>query len=167
MIIQNKDVRVGELITQKPNSKTGEPYQVWLIYYAGECLELTYHPNIDKVEIKEGQILNCSLDINFRRIKKQKQNGEIYFMSTYYGSFYNVFIKYGPQFTPTKKAEAVIEFMKPQEPQITFNNAFTSQSKTEMKQAYESPVPTAQEQKVNEELPDWMNDLEADMKGEN
>ena len=51
MIIQNKDVRVGELITQKPNAKTGEPYQIWLIYYAGECLELTYHPNIDKVEI--------------------------------------------------------------------------------------------------------------------
>lgn len=167
MIIQNKDVRVGELITQKPNAKTGEPYQVWLIYYAGECLELTYHPNIEKVEIKTGQILNCSLDINFRRIKKQKQTGEIYFTSTYYGSFYNVFIKYGPQFTPTKRAEAVMEAMKPQEPQITFNQAFTSGSKTEMKQAYENPIPTAQEPEINDELPDWMNDLEADMKGEN
>lgn len=161
MIIQNKDVRVGELITQKPNAKTGEPYQVWLIYYAGECLELTYHPNIDKVEIKEGQILNCSLDINFRRLKKQKQTGEFFFTSTYYGSFFNVFIKYGPQFTPTKRAEAVVEAMKPQEPQITFNKAFTSPSRTEMNQAYENPV------EVNDELPDWMNDLEADMKGEN
>ena len=160
MIIQNKDVRVGELVTQKPNAKTGEPYQVWLIYYSGECLELTYHPNIEKVEIKEGQILNCSLDINFRRLKKQKQNGEVFFTNTYYGSFYNVFIKYGPQFTSTKRAEAVVEAMKPEEPQITFNKALTSPSRTEMNQAYENPV------EVNDELPDWMNDLEADMKGE-
>ena len=156
MRIQNVDVKVMELLQKGNNVKTLEPYEVWYFLDNGDEVELTYHPQRENVRLQPGMIINCSYELTMTRTKKRKQNSnEYYWAKNYYGKIFNVIVKSKmdtvengskviqemqpkpqPQPTPNPYGTYQYPFKQPQPQQMQLNPVFTSNSKTEVNQAF-------------------------------
>lgn len=141
MIIDNITLKVLGLTKADVNKKTNEPYQMWELAYNGEILNLVFKPKLNpNISLTPNSIINCSLDLLFKKSIKQLEKGP-FAVYSYYGSFYNVIVKHQgigkidlyninpqPQPQPT-----------PPTPQV------------------EQPNPT--QEVSDDELPDWINDI--------
>ena len=161
MTIDNITLKIIGLIRSDVNKKTNEPYQIWEVAYNGEILSLIFKPKLNpKISLTPNSIINCSLDLLFKKSIKQLEKGP-FAVYSYYGSFYNVIIKHqgigkmdlyniNPQPTPTPTPTPTARtyqypFKQPQPPM----NGTTSE--------VVQPNPT--QEVVDDELPDWMNDI--------
>lgn len=135
MRIQNVDVKVMELLQKGNNAKTLEPYEVWYILDNGDEVELTYHPQRENIKLQSGMIINCSYELTMTRTKKRKQNSnEYYWVKNYYGRLFNVIVK--SRIDTVENGSRVIKDMQPKPQQMQLNPVFTSNSKTEVNQAF-------------------------------
>lgn len=159
MTIDNITLKIIGLTKVDVNKKTNEPYQIWEVAYNGEILNLFFKPKINpNISLTPNSIINCSLDLLFKKSIKQSEKGP-FAVYSYYGSFYNVIVKHqgigkmdlyniNPQPTPTPTPTPgtyQYQFKQPQPPM----NGTTSE--------VVQPNPT--QEVSDDELPDWMNDI--------
>lgn len=177
MIIDNITLKVIGLTRVDVNKKTNDPYQIWELAYNGEILNLVFKPKLNpNVSLTPNSIINCSVDLLFKKSIKQLEKGP-FAVYSYYGSFYNVIVKHqgigkidlyniNPQSQPTYSTPPTptptpnygthqYQFKQPT-PTPTVN--VQPQPMDGTANQVVQPNPTAQEVS-DDELPDWINDI--------
>lgn len=162
MIIDNITLKVLGLAKADVNKKTNEPYQMWELAYNGEILNLVFKPKLNpNISLTPNSIINCSLDLLFKKSIKQLEKGP-FAVYSYYGSFYNVIVKHQgigkidlyninpqPQPQPT--------YSTPTPNYGTHQYQFKQPQPTPPTPQVEQPNPT--QEVSDDELPDWINDI--------
>lgn len=162
MIIDNITLKVLGLTKVDVNKKTNEPYQMWELAYNGEILNLVFKPKLNpNISLTPNSIINCSLDLLFKKSIKQLEKGP-FAVYSYYGSFYNVIVKHQgigkidlyninpqPQPQPT--------YSTPTPNYGTHQYQFKQPQPTPPTPQVEQPNPT--QEVSDDELPDWINDI--------
>lgn len=162
MIIDNITLKVLGLTKVDVNKKTNEPYQMWELAYNGEILNLVFKPKLNpNISLTPNSIINCSLDLLFKKSIKQLEKGP-FAVYSYYGSFYNVIVKHqgigkidlyniNPQPQPTYSTPT------PTPNYGTHQYQFKQPQPTPPTPQVEQPNPT--QEVSDDELPDWINDI--------
>lgn len=160
MTIDNITLKVIGLIKTDVNKKTNEPYQMWELGYNGEILNLVFKPKLNPhISLTPNSIINCSLDLLFKKTIKQLDKGP-FAVYSYYGSFYNVIVKHQgigkidlynmvPQPQPT--------YTNPPQPQ-TYQYPFKQPTPEPQPTPTPTPTPIVEPnptQEVDDGLPDW------------
>ena len=143
MIIDNITLRVLSKTRDDFNQKTGQHYQMWEVAANGDVLNLVFKPQMNpNVNLTPNTIINCSLDLIFKKTVKNLETGPFTVYSIY-GSFYNVIIKHqGIQ------AQNLYEEVEKNNINTAYNNSFSQKAKVNIDNEFKG-----------DELPPWMDDL--------
>lgn len=141
MIIDNITLRVLSKTRDDVNQKTGQNYQMWEVAANGDVLHLVFKPHMNpNVNLTPNTIINCSLDLIFKKTVKNSQTGPFNVYSIY-GSFYNVIVKH--QGIEAQNLYEQVEKQKINDIDTAYKNSFSER----------------EEVNIDDELPPWMDDL--------
>ena len=150
MIIDNITLRVLNKTRDDVNQKTGQHYQMWEVAANGDVLNLVFKPQMNpNVNLTSNTIINCSLDLIFKKTVKNLQTGPFNVYSVY-GSFYNVIVKH--QGIQAQNLYEQVANQKINDINTAYNNSFSERAKTQEKVNIDDEFEA-------DELPPWMDDL--------
>ena len=155
MIIDNITLRVLSKTREDVNQKTGQHYQMWEVAAHGDVLNLVFKPQMNpNVNLTPNTIINCSLDLIFKKTIKNLATGPFNVYSIY-GSFYNVIVKH--QGIAAKQLYEQVEKQKMNDINTAYNNSFSQKAKEQVNIDEEFNMES--ENDNDNEFSEWMNDL--------
>ena len=155
MIIDNITLRVLSKTREDVNQKTGQHYQMWEVAANGDVLNLVFKPQMNpNVNLTPNTIINCSLDLIFKKTIKNLATGPFNVYSIY-GSFYNVIVKH--QGIAAKQLYEQVEKQKMNDINTAYNNSFSQKAKEQVN--IDEDFNMESENDNDNEFSEWMNDL--------
>ena len=128
---------------------------MWEVAANGDVLNLVFKPQMNpNVNLTPNTIINCSLDLIFKKTIKNLATGPFNVYSIY-GSFYNVIVKH--QGIAAQQLYEQVEKQKMNDINTAYNNSFSQKAKEQVNIDEEFKMES--ENDNDNEFPEWMNDL--------